>query len=158
MTVTTTRPAATDPRTLITPELHARLVARIKAEHPQQAHLAEPIMDQTLAFLSACATRPNAHLSPSELVDIGWHTFILYTQPYAEFCDRVAGRFIHHRPEDGAEGGTKGGCTAADTVAVMRELGLPVITDLWSHAGKCEGSGTGSCSQCHQGCTDSPTK
>jgi hypothetical protein len=27
-----------------------------------------------------------------------WHNFILYTEDYAEFCDKVAGRFIHHQP------------------------------------------------------------
>lgn len=27
-----------------------------------------------------------------------WHTFILYTEDYQRFCDRVVGRFVHHRP------------------------------------------------------------
>lgn len=46
---------------------------------------------------SAVTTRP---IGPSELVDIGWHTFILYTVDYAAFCERIAGRFIHHVPND----------------------------------------------------------
>ncbi|MEV4182965.1 hypothetical protein AB0J28_16190 [Streptosporangium canum] len=118
--------------------------------------IAEPIMEQALAFLAACSTLPDARLAPSELVDIGWHTFILYTREYAEFSQRTAGRFIHHRPEDPGRPST--GSTAAATVAVMRDLGLPVIADLWAHPADCTGSGTGKCSQCHQGCTDSPTK
>lgn len=32
-------------------------------------------------------------------VDNMWHTFLLFTQEYADFCDRVAGRFLHHVPE-----------------------------------------------------------
>lgn len=112
-------------------------------------------MEQALAFLAACAARPAARLAPSELVDIGWHTMLLYTREYAEFCRRVAGRFIHHAPDDDLGAPAPAGSNSAATVAVIRELGLPVIADLWSHPASCSGSGTGKCSQCHQGCTDS---
>lgn len=78
-----------------------RLVARISAEHPElPADMPVRILDQTLAFLETCATATEP-IGPSELVDIGWHAFILYTHEYAEFCDRIAGRFIHHVPDDG---------------------------------------------------------
>jgi hypothetical protein len=30
------------------------------------------------------------------LSDPGWHTFVLHTRDYREFCRRVAGRFIDH--------------------------------------------------------------
>lgn len=153
MTVILDRPATT-PRTLIPCALFDRLTARIRVDHPEHAHQADVIMEQALAFLAACAARPGTRLAPSEIVDIGWHTFILYTREYAEFCQQHAGRIIHHAPSD-EEGADSGGCTAADTVAVMRELGLPVVSSLWGHAAACEGSGTGKCSQCHQGCTDS---
>jgi hypothetical protein len=53
-------------------------------------------VDQALAFLSACAGNTGAPLAPSELVDIGWHTAILRTQNYAAFCQRIAGRLLHH--------------------------------------------------------------
>jgi hypothetical protein len=150
MTVTLERPeTAPDPNALIPAELHTRMAARIRADHPEHADRAIEILDQALAFLTACAARPAAHLAPSELVDIGWHTLILYTRDYAEFCQRIAGRFIHHQPTD--DGQSEGGCTAADTVAVMRELGLPVIADLWAQSGDCSDK----CSQCHQGCVDS---
>jgi hypothetical protein len=32
-------------------------------------------------------------------VDNLWHTFILFTQDYAEFCDQCIGYFLHHVPE-----------------------------------------------------------
>ena len=44
---------------------------------------------------------------------------------------------------------------AARDTALLRELGLPVIEDLWAHSASCDGSGTGKCSQCHSGCVDS---
>ncbi|MGW0588101.1 glycine-rich domain-containing protein [Streptosporangium sp. NPDC002607] len=152
MTITADRPINTRP--LITPELFDRLTARIKADHPAHADRAEQIMEQALSFLVACGARPSARLAPSAIVDIGWHTFLMYTREYAEFCQRVASRFIHHAP-DAPDISVPSGSNAAATTTVMRELGLPVISDLWAHPAACSGSGTGKCSQCHQGCTDS---
>lgn len=43
-----------------------------------------------------CATHPDETFSPSPLVDIGWHIFILHTREYTEFCDGLAGHYIHH--------------------------------------------------------------
>ncbi|MEO0421850.1 MAG: hypothetical protein AAF184_05910 [Pseudomonadota bacterium] len=34
----------------------------------------------------------------SERADAIWHTHILHTRAYAEFCTEVVGRFIHHTP------------------------------------------------------------
>ncbi|MEV8639432.1 hypothetical protein AB0395_48065, partial [Streptosporangium sp. NPDC051023] len=92
MTVIVDRPTVTDPRALINPALFDRLVARIRVDHPEHAGIAEPIMEQALAFLAACAANPGIGLGPSELVDIGWHTFLMYTADYAAFCQRTAGR------------------------------------------------------------------
>ncbi len=38
-------------------------------------------------------------ITPStKLVDEMWHTFILFTQEYFDFCDAFLGRYIHHAP------------------------------------------------------------
>jgi hypothetical protein len=37
-------------------------------------------------------------LSPTPMIDKGWHEFILYTEDYAAFCQEYFGYFIHHRP------------------------------------------------------------
>jgi hypothetical protein len=156
MTVAMTRPA--DVRTLISPELFGRLTDRIAIDHPEHAGRADQIMEQAIAFLAACAARPGLGLAPSEAVDIGWHTFILYTREYAAFCERVAGRFIHHAPND-IPGMPGEGSTVSATVRVMGELGLPVVEDLWAaHRGDCSNDkcNSGKCNQCHAGCVDSP--
>jgi hypothetical protein len=144
----------TAPRDLISPRLHGRLARRIIADHPGTDPLAaERIMDQTLAFLQACAVNPDAGLAPSDEVDKGWHAFILHTADYAEFCQRVAGRFIHHLPvEPGST--ADGGAALHATVAAMRTIGLAVDEDLWPAAADCESK----CHQCHGGCYDSPKK
>ena len=42
----------------------------------------------------------NEKLSPSLLVDLAWHEFILFTRYYHEFCLTHYGRFIHHTPSE----------------------------------------------------------
>jgi len=36
----------------------------------------------------------------SDILDSFWHTQILFTNPYARFCDAVLGHFMHHYPLD----------------------------------------------------------
>jgi hypothetical protein len=42
----------------------------------------------------------NEKLSPSLLVDLAWHEFILFTRYYHEFCITHFSRFIHHTPSE----------------------------------------------------------
>lgn len=37
-------------------------------------------------------------LPPSVDIDEVWHTHILHTKHYAEFCEKVFGTFLHHTP------------------------------------------------------------
>jgi hypothetical protein len=49
-------------------------------------------------YLMMAALNPDANYGMAGQVDNLWHTFILFTKEYAEFCNMVAGRFIHHVP------------------------------------------------------------
>jgi len=144
-------------RTLISQALFDRLTRRIAGEHPELSHgMPQRILDQALAFLatSATATQP---LGPSDLVDIGWHTFILHTIDYAAFCDQVAGRFIHHVPDDEDVQGTTPPTiptTLTATVTAIRAAGFLIDADLWPRAADCNSK----CTQCHAGCVNSPTR
>ncbi|MCW2765805.1 MAG: hypothetical protein JWO11_1764 [Nocardioides sp.] len=138
-----------DVRALVPAPLFTRLTGRVAREELVSTEQAERIMTQALAFLQACALNPGTALSPSPQVDIGWHAFVLYTRDYAEFCQRVAGRFVHHVPDDDpAEPRRSGPDAIAATVAALRLVGLPVDEDLWQVTGV-------KCSQCHEGCVDS---
>src|SRR5690348_8981467 len=136
----------TQGRSLITEGLFDRLVRRIVADHQVEQPLAERIMDQALTFLYACARTPSTTLRPSKTVDLGWHTFILHTSAYADFCQSIAGRFIHHEPDE-FEPPADPGSMLAPTVNTLRVLGLAVDDELWMR-------GAADCSQCHSGCTD----
>ncbi|MCU7722260.1 hypothetical protein ODJ79_00875 [Actinoplanes sp. KI2] len=158
MAAPTTPIGLNDHRTLLPATLTDRLVDRITSEHPELASgMPARILDQTVAFLGTCATSTE-QLGPSPLVDIGWHAFILYTREYAEFCHRIAGRFIHHVPDDSPTGDewpttpTSGPVTLAATVSAIGQAGYRVDPQLWSMAAASD------CSQCHAGCHDSPTR
>lgn len=145
------RSSVTELKGLISPDLFRRLVDRIVHEDHVDTEGAERVLVQALAFLKACALNPDAGLAPSRAVDVGWHAFVLHTREYNEFCHRVAGRFIHHTPNDESTSGgiaDRESASIGATVAVMRAARLPVDVDLWTSAGDC--------SQCHQGCHDSP--
>jgi hypothetical protein len=153
MSPATTDSPLADPLDLISPRMFTRLTYRITADDGVDFRTAERIVEQTLAFLVACAHNPGAGLAPSADVDKGWHVFILHTADYAEFCDRVAGRFIHHLPAEPGEE-DDGGAALMATVAAMRAAGLHVDADLWYAAPDC----TSDCHQCHAGCHDSPKR
>ena len=37
---------------------------------------------------------------PSEIVDVAWHEFLLFTRDYQLFCQKGIGRFLHHTPTE----------------------------------------------------------
>ncbi|SDT29790.1 hypothetical protein SAMN05216371_1812 [Streptomyces sp. TLI_053] len=150
-------------RSLVDPALFERMATRIARDEGMDLSLAERIVDQALAFLGACAVNPGAGLSPSSLVDIGWHAFILHTTDYAEFCRSLSGGFLHHVPSDGP-GKSAESVGLAATVAVVEASGYAVDSELWGMSADCsEGSGgdgsdtsgSGNCAQCHRGCHSS---
>jgi hypothetical protein len=123
---------------LIDDVLWGRLTDRIVKDHNMDRSLAERVMNEALGFLKLCGMMPvveNYELGgfrPSELVDVGWHTFLLYTREYAAFCARIAeGRFIHHNPSDvpGVVYPTVGNTDR--TIDAMRVHG-PVDMELWA--------------------------
>ncbi|GGW15067.1 hypothetical protein GCM10018980_76200 [Streptomyces capoamus] len=151
MTVTLERPmSATDPITLVDPEVTDRLAHRITAEHPEITEAtARRIVGQAAAFIAASGQQPGQSLAPSKLVDYGWHAFILHTVDYARFCEQVVGHFVHHVPtaeDDEMPGGVQ--ATRERTLAAIMAAGYAVDDKLWPDMADC--------SQCHAGCTDSP--
>lgn len=140
MTATKETPVSLDPKTLISTELFDQIVTRLADREGLRREHAERCMVQALAFLKACADNPNARLAPPFEVDLAWHTFILHTKEYAEFCENLAGRFLHHRPADGME---DDGAMIRATADIIALGGMPVDHELWG----VEGTG------CHNTCS-----
>lgn len=150
---TTTRHQPRRGRGLLAADLFDRLAYRIVTDDGLDHHLAERVLDQALAFLAACARNTAAPLAPSDLVDIGWHTFLLHTHDYAAFCQELAGRFLHHvpvDPNDKTATGRPARATLLRTVTAINDVGFVVDPELWVHADASD------CTGCHNGCHDDP--
>lgn len=130
------------------PEFHEHFGDEAEATQQQWA---ERIMNEALGFLRLCATAPGQGFGPSELVDIGWHTFILYTRSYADFCQRIGGRYIHHEPSDEA-GVDYDVDIIPRTIAGMQTHGLAIDLELWGSGADCSNYCRNSCSG--SSCTD----
>lgn len=114
---------------LIPSGLHERLANRIQVDEDFDGETADRILDAALQFLHFCATHKGTW-APSALVDIGWHTFLLYTRDYQRFCNRYANRFIHHNPTDDPDMDSDLP-TAADTYQAMVAAGYQVDKYMW---------------------------
>ncbi|QWK81231.1 glycine-rich domain-containing protein [Ochrobactrum sp. BTU1] len=64
-------------------------------------------------FLAICAIFHDP-IGMRGSVDELWHSFIIFTEDYASFCEEVAGHFIHHLPND--ESSTK----SASLISALR--------------------------------------
>ena len=81
------------------------VVSRFAADHGVSLVDAREIFVETKRWLWLCATTPvSIHLvGEARAIDSMWHTFIIFTREYADFCERYLGAFVHHRPRTIAE-------------------------------------------------------
>lgn len=81
-------------------------------------HLSHSELDQVIRglrdyFHISTLSRRKIVAMPSQVVDVAWHEFILFTRDYARFCTKALGRFLHHTPaeamksKDSAQAGLK---------------------------------------------------
>ncbi|GGV54324.1 glycine-rich domain-containing protein [Streptomyces spectabilis] len=116
-------------RALVDDDLFSSVAHFVHVHSGQPMGRAEHIVDQALAFVFTAATT-TVNMVPSDDVDLGLHAFILHTEAYAEFCDRHAGRFLHHNPAPGAGGRTLEAVTAS--VHAMKAAGFAIRDELWT--------------------------
>ncbi|MEV4670954.1 hypothetical protein AB0K34_04805 [Actinomadura sp. NPDC049382] len=137
MTATIERaaPAAADPRELVSPELFRTLAAYVAKHQEVTLAYAERMVSQMLVWMRAVADNPHVRLAMDETVDPAWHAFILHSEDYAAFCDRMFGRYLHHVPP-----GPGTSHTAAEvhrTMPALEATGYPVDTEFWVGAKPC---------------------
>ncbi|MFH9673351.1 glycine-rich domain-containing protein [Streptomyces sp. NPDC017405] len=87
------------------------------------------IVEEALKFVAVCSANPGAGLVPSRIVDEGWHALIVHTAMYADLCERLGGRFIHHAP--GYAPTNYGPAVLDRTRETIGALGWEVDAELW---------------------------
>ncbi|GAA2141383.1 hypothetical protein GCM10009760_25550 [Kitasatospora kazusensis] len=94
------------------------------------ADMAERIVTEALKFVVTARTFPQVRITPSNVVDEGWHALILHTRTYAELFSRLGG-FVHHYPErPDPERHDEAALTR--TVALIEEAGYRPDHELWT--------------------------
>lgn len=67
----------------------------------------------------------------SQVVDVAWYEFILFTRAYQAFCQKALSRFLHHMPAEAIKQAGKGqdGIKRAWRLAYEREGMHPQTPD-----------------------------
>jgi hypothetical protein len=76
---------------------NSRIIEKMMMEYGLSYDDADQLFTDTKRFLYLCHKYPDA-FSPTPRLDDGWHTMILFTRDYAQFCREHFGRFVHHIP------------------------------------------------------------
>jgi len=58
----------------------------------------EMAIEQYRKYLTLKIRYPTVNLVPTEDIDLIWHAHILDTENYASDCEKIFGRFLHHKP------------------------------------------------------------
>jgi hypothetical protein len=79
---------------------HPTLAEKVKAKYP---HLSDDevtmVFDALRDYFRMCNLAKKRMVSmPSQVVDVAWHEFILFTRLYKKFSEKAIGRFLHHTP------------------------------------------------------------
>lgn len=165
--------SAGDPQTIIrTAENYdlSEVIERYQYDYGLSKEIAESHAKEIKRFLALCAIEPKERLGMRGAIDDFWHTFIFFTKPYSDFCQKVAGTYLHHIPEGigdkNSEAGKESSSSYKNTLKLYRKyFGADAPPELWpnlntprspngcSHGGgnSCRGCGSG-CSGCGHGC------
>ena len=79
-------------------------------------------IDEYKRFLTLKIENPSYNLAPTSLMDEVWHFHILDTNRYATDCERLFGRFLHHRPSYGPFDSSEEQPNLSDSFDCMMDL------------------------------------
>lgn len=132
----------------------------------------ELVIEGLREYFYVCRMAKNRPVSmPSQVVDVAWHEFILYTRLYDSFCKKALGRFLHHTPAEAmrsprvAQEGIKRAwrlCCAKHNIDPKAPLQLPLlfaidsllkIEDGFKYSLDCRGKGREDYCASHIGCS-----
>ncbi len=83
-------------------EFHPTLKRKVKERYPHlDAQDVESVFVALRDYFTLCnRARRRMVAMPSQVVDVAWHEFILFTRAYESFSRKAVGRFLHHTPTE----------------------------------------------------------
>jgi len=78
------------------------IIKRVKAQHDYLSDKdMKKVVEATRDYFYICNQAKGKMVAmPSEIVDVFWHEFLLFTREYQAFCKKGIGRFLHHTPTE----------------------------------------------------------
>ena len=78
------------------------LMRRVQAQHDYLSDVdMKKVVEATRDYFYICNQAKGKMVAmPSEIVDVFWHEFLLFTREYQDFCKKGIGRFLHHTPTE----------------------------------------------------------
>lgn len=133
--------------------LFNRIVDAIAADYELTRERAGRILDQAVIFVHFAGNNPGRGYCPSPDVDKGWDKWVTYTMAYTAWCEKNAGRYVHHAPIDDPENPpqTIDGRPLVrpyETANLLRETGYVVDDELWPDT---EAKSKANCTNCYSG-------
>lgn len=102
------------------------IVASFRRTYGVSLEEARQLFEEVKKWLWLCGTRPRSMrltvFGPMRLLDEMWHTFILFTREYSEYCQTHYGFYIHHAPTTNAESDQYRQRAAANAEATHAQL------------------------------------
>ena len=139
------------------PHIFGRFKKEIKEKFEiEDEEKARHLEREALRYLALCALHPGKEINMfSEQVDEYWHTFILFSKDYFEFCRELGMPYIHHYPNVSEEAPTEG-ATFKDFEDLYEATFKEELPAIWREGkgGRCGGNG-GYCRSCKGACRGS---
>lgn len=89
-------------RTIEHYRLHPGIFRKVQNRYPHLNNADLVLIEQALRdYFRMCLLAGRRSVAmPSQVVDVAWHEFILFTRAYEQFCQQALGRFLHHTPSE----------------------------------------------------------
>ena len=124
------------------------VIDRVQKNNKWSKDKAEMVLNEYGRFMTLIKLYPEHSFVPCNDVDEVWHTHLIYTKLYKNFCEDVFGFFLHHNPLITEEDGVRMVSGYVKTLEIYREhFGNNPDCEIWKadHSDDmCEG-GTGGC-------------
>lgn len=101
------------------------VIERVGRKGGVAPHLIGQAVGEFKKYMALVALGHTEVAMTSPEVDEIWHNFILFTREYGEFCEKLCGRMIHHRPNTSRRPGLPEGSVREFVSAYNKFFGEP---------------------------------
>lgn len=130
-----------------------RILARYRSDHEVPQESADIHEREVKRYLAICANYPEERFPMAASIDELWHTFLIFTKEYHDFCGMLGVPFIHHDPIGEKTDRTEMQTTYELFLHIYRnKFGEAAPMSIWPARldGECAGGGDceSNCAQC----------